>query len=101
MLVPLEIALLFAATGVWLVRDALHGEESAPKRAAMTLSAVGAMMVAVGGRLPVPSAGAGFSFFVTAGALVVVAGMVTSILLTVAAFARQRRVRRGPAMPDR
>jgi hypothetical protein len=99
MLVPLEIAILFAATSVWLVWDALRREESAPRRAAMTLSAIGAMMVAIAGRFPLAPGVTGFSPFVTAGALVIVAGMVMSIIVGVVAFLGRRRLRNGPVGP--
>jgi hypothetical protein len=90
MLLPLEVAILLAALSVWLVWDTLRREDSAPKRGAMALSAIGAMMMAIAGRFPVTPGVTGFSPFVTAGALIAVSGMVISIAITAVAFLRRR-----------
>jgi hypothetical protein len=96
MLVPLEIAILLLALSVSLVWDALRREESSAKRAAMVLSAIGVMMIAIAGRFPLPPGVRGFSPFVTTGAMIVVAGFVFSGLFTLVAVVRKRRLRGGP-----
>ena len=93
MLVPLEIAILLLALSVTLVWDALRREESGAKRAAMVLSAIGAMMIAIAGRFPLPPGVRGFSPFVTTGAVIVVAGFALSGLFTVVAAVRKHRLR--------
>jgi hypothetical protein len=99
MLVPLEIAILLLVLSATLVWDALRREESPAKRAAMVLSALGAMMMAIAGRFPLPPGVRGFSPFVTAGALIIVAGFAFSALFTLAGVVRTRRRRRGSAGP--
>jgi hypothetical protein len=92
MLVPLEVALLLGALSVGLVWDALGREGSAARRAAMVLSAIGAMMMAIAGRFPLPPGVTGFSPFVIAGALIIVAGMVISIVIGLVEFFQRRRL---------
>lgn len=97
MLVPLEIAILLLALSLSLVWDALRREESGAKRAAMVLSAIGTIMIAVAGRFPLPSGVSGFSPFVTSGAVIVVAGFAVSGFLTLVALVRKRRLVGRPA----
>ena len=93
MLVPLEVAILLLVLSATLVWDALRREGSAPKRAALVVSALGAMMIAISGRFPLPPGTTGFSPFVTAGAVIVVVGFVVAGLVTVGDVVRRRRSR--------
>jgi hypothetical protein len=94
---PVEIAILCFVLSFSLVWDALYREASPPKRTAMALAAIGGLMIAIGGRFPPGVGETGLSPFVTAGAVVVVAGLLVSSLLDLMEIFRKRRLRERSA----
>ena len=94
MRLPLEIAIVLAALSVSVMRDALRYEESAPKRAAMGLTALGGMMMAIGGRLPPSPGDTGLSPFVTAGSIIVTGSLLARYGLGLASLIERMLFRR-------
>jgi multisubunit Na+/H+ antiporter MnhB subunit len=94
MRLPLEIVIVLAALSVSVMRDALRREESAPKRAAMGLTAVGGIMMAIAGRMPPSPGETGLSPFVTAGAMIVTGSLIARYGLSFASLVEKILFRR-------
>lgn len=96
MLLPLEIALLMAGTGVSLVMSAMRPGRSGMFRVTSVLAGLGALTFAIGGRLSLPTGGSA-----TTRLLVPITFLALSVALSMigAATALVRRVRRGRQAP--
>jgi hypothetical protein len=97
MRLPLEIAIVLAVLSISLMRDAVRYEESAPRRAAMGLTALGGMVMAIAGRMPPLPGEKGFSPFVTVGGLMVTGGLIASMGLSLGSLIERLISRRRPS----
>jgi hypothetical protein len=101
MRIPLEIAIVLGALSISLMRDAVRYENSPPQRAAMGLTALGGMVMAIAGRMPPLPDETGFSLLVTIGGFMVTGGLIGSIGLSIASLIDRLLARRRSADRER